>query len=205
MAGRWATEPDKHTKVVMTIGELLPNSDIFIIRRSIYYNDPRFGSLVARFGEGPLIQHLASKVGPDVLNDPPTAEMWLQRWRAYQQRHPNHQVSQAMFDQLLYACHGNYSRCETLFCCGIRPDRPLNTLSDNDLERLRIESLRIVRASYAVGGTTVKTYISMSGKMGGYQQYLQIYDRKTDPLGHPVVKNTFKDGRTSHWCSICQT
>lgn len=148
MAGRWTFQPDNNTKAVLVFGR--PHNiqeKTYVITQVLFYNDPRFGKLYARWGTDALQYYIDTHLGPDPLNTPPSQEEWLVRWRQYQERHKNHQVVQAIMDQGLYALHGNYSKSETLFRCRIRPDRLLSQLSDTDLETLRTVSLYVVQSS----------------------------------------------------------
>lgn len=197
MTGRWQLIPDeKHTKARLTV----ETSDA---KFEVYYNDYRFGSNIILHNTN-VEAHLAKKASQCLLRDPPTLQVWLDKWRAYIKRFPRKHICQAFMDQLLFSGVGNYLKAEILYDVGILPTRLLPNLSDSDLVALREATLRIITQSYENGGTTIEMYLRPSGERGNYQNFLKMYGRKICPNGHPVKKEETKDGRKSHWCEVCQ-
>lgn len=109
----------------------------------------------------------------------------------------NKQICAYLMEQKYFAGIGNYLRAELLYRARVRPDRTLSQLSEEEKELLYDTALEQLIISYNYRGLTIKTYWDPEGKKG--ECPLQVYNQKTDPLGNEVVKERFKDKRTTHW------
>jgi len=126
--------------------------------------------------------------------------LWLKIAR--NKRIQNKQICDYLLDQKRISGIGNYLRSEILYRSRIRPDRSLKNLSDEELELLRIESIKTVRESYDSHGLTIRSYSDLYGNKGTF--ICQVYNRTEDPYGNPIRTDTFKDGRTIHWVPSLQ-
>lgn len=191
MSGQWSfTQPKKHAGFRIDIG---PSSAFFV--------DPRrFGTIKFTRNESQHSKKLLS-LGPDVLEDPPLPpELFAQRILLK----PNRTISEALMDQGCVSGIGNYLKAEALFRAGVSPHRHVVDMNAEEIEKLWSEVVLSCRESYADHGASIRTYKTVDGGKGSSQFYFRVYNSKTCPLGHEVVREETRDGRTSWWCRACQ-
>ena len=75
-------------------------------------------------------------------------------------------------------------------------------MSDKEIENLRISTRKIILESYKQGGLTIKTYWDPDGNKGKYKP--KVYGLNKDEYGNDIIKETFKDGRTTHYVKSLQ-
>ena len=198
MEGRWIPFPKvpkgDHSNLWLSFGT---NG---VVEETAYYDDSRhFGALEFCFSKQGLESRLAD-LGPDMLQDNVTKEQWASILK--NSRIKRKQICDLLLEQERVAGIGNYLRAEILYRAKIRPDRSLGDLSDDEIERLRVHTIETMKESYAQGGCTLKSYWDPLGRKGNFE--CVVYGQKADPDGNPVQVNTFKDGRSMHWCPAVQ-
>lgn len=169
--------------------------------RILRYVDPRtFGeSAVVPAGDYGALKSLAA-MGPEPLQRSFTVKA-LERALATSAK-----VKPALLDQRRIAGIGNIYADEILFHARIDPDRPANSLSGEELERLHQAIKQVLRAAIARRGSSVVDYVDAAGRQGSYQRSHQVYRRAGEPCavcGQPIQRRVI-GGRSSHWCPTCQ-
>lgn len=203
MSGKWFVEPSSpspHANLWFVLAE----TDL-----KLYYDDQRhFGNLALHTTAGSLTKQLG-KIGPDYLlyaislfegleiqeAEQIPYESWHQtltstRW-VYKQ------ICQFLMEPSIYSGIGNYLKSEILYRAKIRPDRKISTLSNKDCLRLYKTILDTIYDSFRAGGLTIRDFEDPDGKTGKFNKI--VYNQMHDPLGNPVQKSDFADGRTTHW------
>ena len=104
-----------------------------------------------------------------------------------------------LLNQSKFCGIGNYLKSEILYACKISPYRILKDLNDRDRKNIYIQSNKIIKASYADGGGSSGDFTDLDNKKGNYKFKMMVYNKKTDPLGNTIKKETTKDKRTTHW------
>ena len=61
-----------------------------------------------------------------------------------------------------------------------------------------------LKTAFAAGGATIKDYFRFNNWERTIN-FFQVYDKKIDALGNPVIKMETDDGRTTHWAPLKQT
>ena len=143
-----------------------------------------------------------ARLGPE----PFAAEFSVAHLRVRLQ-HTKRAIKTALLDQSLVAGVGNIYADECLFAAGIRPQTPANQLDGTRLQRLREALLDVLQASIRAGGTTFSDFRHVSGVNGNYGGHSWVYRRAGKPCrrcGQPILVDRL-GGRSSHWCSQCQT
>lgn len=84
----------------------------------------------------------------------------------------------------------------------IAPHRTLNSLTDEEIERLYYWTLHIMNEAYKCGGLTIATYVDPHGGKGTYEH--AVYNKAKDPLGNPVETYYDSDKRRVHWVPAVQ-
>jgi len=170
----------------------------------IHYRDSRrFGTfkvLNPEIGFSELTKKLDKMLGPDILNEEVSFDLWAERFRKV--NHLN--VTKAMMRQRVVAGIGNYIKAEALYIAKISPHRSVSSLSDKELKRLYDASLWVIKASYEARGATIRDYELPDGTKGDYRFRFKVYSQRKDPLGNKVIKEATPDGRTTHWVAEVQ-
>lgn len=158
---------------------------------NLYFSDIR------KFGALYHVREFIPKefnMGSDLLQKEPSREEYKESLENYNSKK---QVVQFLLDQSIYAGVGNYLKSEILYRAKVRPDIFLYELTDEKIERLRMETINTIRESYEAGGLTIKDYWSPLGNRGTFLP--QVYNRNFDNEGRKITKSVFKDGRTTYW------
>lgn len=113
-------------------------------------------------------------------------------------------IKAALLDQSIVAGVGNIYADESLFRSRIRPTRIINSLSDGDVERLRVQIRAVLEAAIGDGGTLSDNYVDADGLAGRYTP--QVYDRGGKPCVHcgAELERLRVAGRGTVFCPVCQ-
>lgn len=142
-----------------------------------------------------------TRLGPEPLSEEFTPERLKQSFAKHQLA-----VKKALLDQTVIAGIGNIYADEALFLAGIHPARPVDSLTDQELEALYHAIRQVLTESISHRGTTKRDYRDGEGHPGSHQDYLRVYGRKGEPCivcGTPLAKMIF-GGRGTHFCPMCQ-
>lgn len=195
MSGTVRVEPRcaacrKHDHVALTLDD----------GRVIRFNDPRrFGSVeVQACGPDGWPVSLAG-IGVEPLSDAFTGEMLFKVSRGRKLS-----VKELMMDNAIVTGIGNIYAAETLFACGIRPQKTSARLTRAQCEALVRETKRILTLAIEWGGTTVHDFKSVDGTEGKFVQELKVYGRQSCPTCGARIAKVTLGGRTSWYCPSCQ-
>jgi endonuclease-8 len=142
---------------------------------------------------GPVLElerarSIRSRLGPDILADPPDLDSMLARLR---RADPSRQVGDALLDQRLVAGIGNLWKAECLWETRLSPWRTLAATTDDEL-----------RATLQVA------HDAMSRSVRGGRPLRRVYRRAGRPCprcGTPIRSAPQgDDARTAYWCPSCQ-
>lgn len=189
MEGRWVWNPERHSNLWM-------NLTIDGEEKKLYFEDAR------HFGKMRVYSNLDEKlkeIGPDLLDDDVPLELWMEK--AKNRYVKKMEIVKWITNQKYFAGVGNYLKSEILYRSKIHPQRVMSSLSDLELEELWKNTLSIVKDAYAAKGLTryKGTFLNPTGDKGSYGPNIQVYEKKTDPLGFKVVRSTFSDSRSTFW------
>lgn len=168
--------------------------------RILRFNDPRrFGSVeVQRVGADGWPESLAS-IGVEPLSDAFTGEVLFKASRGRKKS-----VKELLMDNAVVTGIGNIYAAETLYACGIRPDKTSLRLTRAQCDALAAEAKRILKLAIECGGTTVHDFKSVDGSEGKFVQKLKIYGQSACPKCGTRVAKVVLGGRTSWYCPHCQ-
>jgi formamidopyrimidine-DNA glycosylase len=170
--------------------------------RELRFVDPRrFGGLragsVAAIYEQPPI----SSLGPEPLARSFDGEL-LARALGRSER----ALRDALLDQQAVAGIGNIYALEACFEAGLHPLLPARRLSPGAWQRLADAIQAALRRGIANGGTTLKDFRNVTGKVGRNQDDLRVYGRAGQPC--PVCAGALiafvHQGRSGVFCRRCQ-
>jgi formamidopyrimidine-DNA glycosylase len=111
-----------------------------------------------------------------------------------------------IMDQKFISGIGNLYANEALFRAKIDSRRQVNTLSEKEKELLFKEIKNVLTQAIKYGGSSVESYVRVSGKKGTYARFHQVYDRKGEKCfkcGGKIQRISL-GGRGTYFCPICQ-
>lgn len=183
--------PQKHTHVILSF-----RNHPFQLR---FVDARQFGRMLleeVRFDDSPnSLAHL----GPEPLEI--SAKEFIRQVQAKKRA-----IKPLLLDQHFLAGVGNIYGDEALHQAGIHPREKANDLQENDLRRLFHRLKGLLRQAIQAGGTSVRTYVSATGAVGGFQKYLRVYGRMDQACricGKAIVRERV-GGRSSFFCPCCQ-
>lgn len=193
MAGRWRITPDgnsKHTKVDLTLSD---GSHIYFDETRPfgcfkYMTCDEYETKISEIGINPLIHNI----------EPIEFERIIKK-------EGRKKVCDMLMNQKYISGIGNYLKCEILYHTKILPWRRVNTLKNDEVERLYINIHKIPRDSFSYGGLTISDFWSPDGSRGVYPTV--IYGKTHDPNGYRVIKNSKtkrSNERTDSWVEEIQ-
>ena len=188
MSGRWSQEKEKHNHICFS----------FSNGTQLFFNDARnFGTI--KFGQAPEKTSILATLGIDVLREPARRDRLHLPGKERRKT-----IGGVLLDQSVFSGVGNYLRAEILYAAHVSPLRPLNSLSNEDWDRICEKTEEVTKLSYHNGGATIRTYQNLTGERGKFQERFLVYGRKTDPEGRPIQKQQDETGRSIWWCPSVQ-
>jgi endonuclease VIII len=130
----------------------------------------------------------ASRLGPDILGDPPEYEAMLERLRADPQER---EVGDALLDQRRVAGIGNLWRAEALWEARVSPWRRLGELGDDELRPVLEAAHRLMSGALEAGRPPRRVY-RRAGRAC----------RRCGEIVRSAPQGVH--ARTSYWCPGCQ-
>jgi len=158
--------------------------------------DEVFYNCVRNFGHVWILNNyeLAKKlstIGPCIL-DPVIAKesIVINRLR----KKNNKTICEALMDQSVISGIGNYIKAEILYYVKLHPLTLIKNITDDQLYRLYMEARDLAKLASDTGGSA--KYVDVVG--GDKMDFIQVYDKATDPEGRKVTTLKTPDKRTSH-------
>ncbi len=166
--------------------------------------DPRTFGFVAALLPDEMVSGSLAALGPDALDDLPTA---LRLRRRMEGRVVP--IKPLLLDQGFVAGLGNIYADEVLFRSGIGPFREAGSLDAAEVKRLRGAVRPVLEAGLRHGGTSLDdlAYLLPDGRAGDYLSRLAVYGRENEPCrrcGTPIRRAVLRQ-RSTFWCPECQT
>ena len=115
-------------------------------------------------------------------------------------------IKTVLLDQSIIVGIGNIYADEILFLSKLNPLIKCCDLKDNDLDNIIKYTKEVLEKAIKLGGTTIRTYTSVDGVHGRFQNELLIHGKDKDVCpncGQPVEKIRV-GGRGTYYCINCQ-
>lgn len=186
--------PNKFTHIIFT----------FTDESHLFYNDLR------KFGWMNLVSESAAEKLPnqEFGPEPLSPEFTLEKFKQVLAKKSGQPLKKVLMEQKNIAGIGNIYTDEVCFYAGVKPTRQVKSLKPQETERLWQGTRHILKSAIKHRGTSVDTYVDISGRQGGYIPYLKVYDRVGQKCKrqncHGVVKKIKFNGRGTHYCDQCQ-
>ncbi len=115
-------------------------------------------------------------------------------------------IKTVLLDQSIIVGIGNIYADEILFLSKLNPLIKCCDLKDNDLDNIIKYTKEVLEKAIKLGGTTIRTYTSVDGVHGRFQNELLIHGKDKDVCpncGQPIEKIRV-GGRGTYYCINCQ-
>ena len=115
-------------------------------------------------------------------------------------------IKSILLDQTIVAGIGNIYADESLYSAGISPFREARTIKKNELKKLKIAIVEVLKKSIGAGGTTFSDFRDLEGENGNFGLQTNVYRRtgKECRKCKNIVERQKIAGRSTHWCRKCQ-
>ena len=117
-------------------------------------------------------------------------------------------IKNILMDQTFVSGIGNIYANEALFMSRINPTRSSKGLKNKEIKKL-ISSLKIIlKFSILKGGSSIRDFKNISGKIGDFQRFFKVYGKENKNCSRISCKGIIKrisiSSRSSFYCNICQ-
>ncbi|EEX51324.1 bifunctional DNA-formamidopyrimidine glycosylase/DNA-(apurinic or apyrimidinic site) lyase [Pasteurella dagmatis] len=177
-----------HLDIVMNNGKILR------------YNDPRrFGAWL--WTDNLEEFHLFLKLGPEPLSEEFNADYLWKKSRKKQTA-----LKTFLMDNAVVVGVGNIYANETLFLCGLHPEKAAGSLTKAQCSQLVEQVKQVLTTAIQQGGTTLKDFLQPDGRPGYFSQKLLVYGNKDKPCPKcgTKVESLMIGQRNSFYCPKCQ-
>ena len=182
-------EITKHDHVIFTLDN----------NKYLIYNDTR------KFGKMYLINK-------EYDNNSPLNKLGLEPWDkeltiSYLKDKLNRNIAikTLLLDQTIIVGIGNIYADEILFLSKINPLRKGYTLTNLELENIIKYTKEVLEKAISQGGTTIRTYSSVNGIHGLFQQELLVHGKTSNcPICQEQILKIRVGGRGTYYCNNCQ-
>lgn len=116
-------------------------------------------------------------------------------------------IKAVLTNQKLIAGIGNIYADEICFSAKIKPHRPANKLTDQEIKKLYRACNSIIKKAIDKRGTTFNSYVDAKGNKGNYNKYLKVYRKENNKCSrckNSIIKKMKLNGRGTRYCPNCQ-
>ena len=115
-------------------------------------------------------------------------------------------IKSVILDQSIIVGIGNIYADEILFLSGINPLVRAMDLKNNDLANIIKYTKEVLEKAIEQGGTTIRSYSSVNGVHGLFQQSLNVHSREGEkcPICGNIITKIKVGGRGTYYCDGCQ-
>lgn len=187
MTGKILKAPDRFVKVTFDLNN----------GKSFYFSDIRMFGKVSFSKTYPAL-----KLGPEPLADDFTPARFFEMLKG---RGGN--LKALLLNQKFLAGVGNIYASEALFLAGINPKRRAGSLKFAEVNKLYHALRNVLFSGIKYRGTSVSDYRDISGRMGGYQKRLKVYDQAGQLCKkcRSRIRRIVIGQRSTFFCPHCQT
>ncbi len=115
-------------------------------------------------------------------------------------------IKTLLLDQSIITGIGNIYADEILFLSKINPNKKPTELTDQNLKDIIKYTKQVLENAIKKGGSTIRSYTSVDGVHGLFQQELLVHTKENEPC--PICKNKIikikVGGRGTYYCPNCQ-
>lgn len=163
---------------------------------------------VRKFGKMLLIKK------EDITTIGPLSKMGLEPWdkkldiKYLKNKFQNKKIpiKTALLDQHIIVGIGNIYANEILYLSKINPQKKASSLTNKELKAIIENTIIILEKAIQKGGTTIKSYSSVDGVHGLFQNNLYVHSKEGEKCikCNSTIKKIKIGGRGTYYCPECQ-
>lgn len=163
---------------------------------------------VRKFGKMLLIKK------EDITTIGPLSKMGLEPWdkkldiKYLKNKFQNKKIpiKTALLDQHIIVGIGNIYANEILYLSKINPQKKASSLTNKELAAIIENTIIILEKAIQKGGTTIKSYSSVDGVHGLFQNNLYVHSKEGEKCikCNSIIKKIKIGGRGTYYCPKCQ-
>ena len=165
--------------------------------------DPRTFGFTVVYTPAELAESTIGALGPDAWTDLPRSPRLLE---AANRR--SVMIKTLLLDQNYLAGLGNIYADEVLHRAQVAPQRRSDTITADEMKRIRAAIRPVLAAGLRYGGTSLDdlAYLLPDGRAGEYLNRLRVYGRDGEACKRcgSMIEREVIGGRSSHFCPNCQ-
>ncbi len=144
---------------------------------------------------------IITKLGPDALG------LFLEQFQEIIKKAKKKKIKPVLMDQKLIAGIGNIYSDEILFEAGINPFRTADSLKEKEIKKLSLSIKIILNKALRLAGASVSDFRRTNGTKGDFDKIIRVYRREGQkcPRCGAIIQRKKLAGRSTHFCSKCQT
>ena len=123
-------------------------------------------------------------------------------------REKNKNIKSFLIDQRFVSGIGNIYASEILFLCKIKPTKKVYLLKKEDCKKIIINSKKVLLFAIKRGGSSIRDFKNITGRMGSFQKDFKVYDREGSNCKRykcqGVIKRKIISNRSTFFCNFCQ-
>ncbi len=177
--------------------------EIILENLSIIYNDPRRFGFFQIFENCDLLKKRFNNFGPEPFHKRFNLNYLISYFKGKKKN-----IKNFLLDQKFVSGIGNIYASEILYLCKIYPYKKASLLKKNDCKKLIYYSRKVLLESIKKGGSSIRDFKNISGKIGSFQKNFKVYDRsglscKRTKCGGRIEKKIISN-RSTFFCNSCQ-
>jgi len=163
---------------------------------------------VRKFGKMWLIKK------EDIKSTGPLIEMGLEPWDSNLSleylkdkfKRKKLPIKTVLLDQSIIVGIGNIYANEILYLSGINPLKKASLVSDREINDIIKYTKEVLEMAIEAGGTTIRSYSSVDGVHGLFQQKLYVHSKEGEKCGrcNSLIEKIKVGGRGTYYCPNCQ-
>ncbi|MFA5990956.1 MAG: bifunctional DNA-formamidopyrimidine glycosylase/DNA-(apurinic or apyrimidinic site) lyase [Candidatus Doudnabacteria bacterium] len=187
--------PGKHTHVIFE----------FTDGSRLYFNDMRrFGYLkIVRDDEFNQVKEL-NEYGPEPLGSKFTYDTFLTAIKNWSSKKIS--IKMLLMDPRFVAGIGNIYSDEILFLSGVRPERQVASIKQQELSKIHTNIKKVLKIAIKAKGSSVGDFVRTDGSWGQMGKFHHVYGRRGQKCKKcgTIIESIKLGGRTGSFCPKCQ-
>ena len=161
---------------------------------------------VRKFGKMHLIKKEdIKKIGPFLnMGKEPWDKELTANYLKEKYKKRNLPIKTLLLDQSIIVGIGNIYADEILFLSNINPQKKCNTLTTKELDNIIKYTKEVLENAIKKGGTTIRSYSSVDGVHGLFQQELFVHTKTKCQRCNNAIEKIRIGGRGTYFCPNCQ-
>lgn len=113
-------------------------------------------------------------------------------------------IKTILLDQSIIAGLGNIYVDEVLYMSHLNPFKEGSSIKIDELKTILNSACKILNKAIEYKGTTIRSYTSSLGVIGGYQDFLLVHTKDICPYCKEKLEKKKINGRSTYYCIKCQ-